>query len=229
MIDTLRSRFSDAPWMKNIEEVESTIGGAGGIGSWLTLFLSRVGISCTVYDFDNIEPHNIGGQWYKKQDVNKSKVKALQDNISDFSDIDITTMNEKVTEETLVNPYCFSAFDNMQARKDLFKAWKEQNKDDPNAIFIDGRLAAETWEVYCIRNTPEDIAFYEDPDILFEDSEVPDAPCTMKQTSPYAGMIGSYMSAQFVNHLTNINAGEQERKVARKTSYIGQINKFKIE
>ncbi len=34
------NRFKDAPWYAK-EDVNVLIGGAGGIGSWLTLFLSR--------------------------------------------------------------------------------------------------------------------------------------------------------------------------------------------
>ena len=229
MKDTLRSRFSDAPWMKNIQEQIVVIGGAGGIGSWLTLLLSRMGPEIVVYDFDKIEEHNIGGQWFKKGDIGSTKVSALRNNVRDFSNIDVSAMNEKVTDETLVSAYCFSAFDNMEARKDLFNAWKKANKDNPNALFIDGRLAAEQWEIYCIRNTPEDIAYYENPEILFEDSEIPDAPCTMKQTSHFAAQIASFMSEFFTNHLTNVNSGELERRLPKKVSYIGQLNIFKSE
>lgn len=32
MTDTLRSRFSDAPWFKDMDSKEITVGGAGGIG-----------------------------------------------------------------------------------------------------------------------------------------------------------------------------------------------------
>ena len=133
MKDTLRSRFSDAPWMKNIQEQIVVIGGTGGIGSWLTLLLSRMGPEIVVYDFDKIEEHNIGGQWFKKGDIGSTKVNALRNNIRDFSNIDISAMNEKATDETLVSAYCFSAFDNMKARKDLFNAWKKANKDNRNA------------------------------------------------------------------------------------------------
>ena len=90
MKDTLRSRFSDAPWMKNIQEHIVVIGGAGGIGSWLTLLLSRMGSEIVVYDFDKIEEHNIGGQWFKKEDIGNTKVNALRNNIRNFSNIDIS-------------------------------------------------------------------------------------------------------------------------------------------
>ena len=173
--------------------------------------------------------YRLKGQWFQKSNIGVKKVVALKNNIQDFSQEDISAMDEKVTSDTLVTEYCFSAFDNMKARKDMFEAWKKANKDNPNAIFIDGRLAAEQFEVYCIYNTPEDIAWYESPDILFDDSEVEDAPCTMKQTSHMAAMIASYMTTYFTNYLTNEIAGEEERRVPRKMTYMGQLNLFKTE
>lgn len=225
----LRSRFGDAPWMEGMSDRFATVGGAGGIGSWLSLYLSRLGIQIQVFDFDTIEEHNIGGQWFQKSNIGVKKVVALKKNIQDFSQEDISAMNEKVTQDTLMTEYCFSAFDNMQARKDMFEAWKKANKDNPKAIFIDGRLAAEHLEIYCIHNIPEDIAWYESPEILFDDSEVPDAPCTMKQTSHYAGIIAGLMTAFFTNYLTNEIAGEFERRVPRKTTYTGMLNMFRTE
>ena len=57
-------RFKDAPWFPERDEVVM-IGGAGGIGSWLTFLLVRAGFKPTVYDFDVIEEHNIGGQLFR--------------------------------------------------------------------------------------------------------------------------------------------------------------------
>ena len=52
-------RFKDAPWFPQRDELVM-IGGAGGIGSWLSFFLVRAGFKPTVYDFDVIEEHNLG-------------------------------------------------------------------------------------------------------------------------------------------------------------------------
>ena len=60
MNKNLRARFGDAPWMEGMSDRFATIGGAGGIGSWLALLLSRMGIQIQSFDFDIIEEHNIG-------------------------------------------------------------------------------------------------------------------------------------------------------------------------
>ena len=54
-----QARFKDAPWFPVASE-PVLIGGAGGIGSWLTFFLAKIGFSPIVYDFDTIEEHNLG-------------------------------------------------------------------------------------------------------------------------------------------------------------------------
>ena len=53
MTEEHSSRFKDAPWFPK-EETNVIVGGAGGIGSWLTLMLSRAGFFPIVYDFDRL-------------------------------------------------------------------------------------------------------------------------------------------------------------------------------
>ena len=326
------SRFKDAPWFAK-EEINTVIGGAGGIGSWLTLLLCRAGFTPVVYDFDRLEEHNLAGQMYSKQDAisNKLKVTALKENCKAFADTDINIFSERITEETMSHNYVFSAFDNMKARKDMFGAWKvfvedwksnllpqelvdvevvtynviltscngnklatlklvkdllnldlREGKDlvdsvdirpghtpvpaiiktgltleeadelvglfkDINAsaelmpiyktekqlsnvpgdtpIFIDGRLRAEQMQIFCV--TPDNIEEYEKH--LFDDSEVEDAPCTLKQTSHSAAMIASHMVAFFTNHLTNNNAKDIERNVPFLWEYFIPLDYLTVE
>lgn len=193
-------RFKDAPWFpKDREPV--LIGGAGGIGSWLTIFLTRVGFTPILYDFDIIEEHNIGGQLFRASDIGSYKVAAISSITREFCGSEITSFVDRVTQETPTHHFCFSAFDNMQARKDLFEVWKKSIPGCPvTPIFIDGRLEMEQLQIYCV--TPDRIADYEAT--LFNDEDVEDAPCTMKQSSHTAGLIGATMTAWFTNHIANI-------------------------
>lgn len=219
------SRFKDAPWFVGEEKMYCIIGGAGGIGSWLTLLLARAGFSCFVYDFDTLEEHNMGGQLYGKEHIGTPKVEALRSIVRNFTGTDITLKNEQYVETSMTGDFVFSAFDNMQARKDMFNAWKkrvETNKgmaaDVP--IFIDGRLTMEQMQIFCV--TPDKIKEYEKH--LFDDSEVADAPCTMKQTSHSAAMIASHMTGLFTNHITNVKAGEKERALPFKWEFFIPLN-----
>ena len=238
MTEEHSSRFKDAPWFPK-EETNVIVGGAGGIGSWLTLMLSRAGFYPVVYDFDVLEGHNLAGQLYTQKDaeIGALKVDALKGLCKHFADTDITVMAEKYTKDSMTHNYVFSAFDNMQARKDMFAAWKEYVKEweefksvadathIPNIslsepIFIDGRLTAEQMQIFCV--TPDKIEEYEKH--LFDDSEVEDAPCTMKQTSHSAAMIASHMVGFFTNHMTNNAVKDKDRTVPFFWEYFIPIN-----
>lgn len=217
----LRNRFKDAPWFPGAEEISCIVGGAGGIGSWLSTLLTRAGFMPVVYDFDIIEYHNIGGQLYSKADIGLKKVDALHKFLVNYSDVDIVTMDEKYEEGSMTGEFVFSAFDNMKARKDMFNTWLEFNKDNPNAIFIDGRLTMEQIQIFCV--TPDKAEEYQ-KEHLFDDSEVEEAPCTMKQTSHTAAIIAGLMVSFFTNHITNVREGKQIRQVPFFYEYFTPLN-----
>ena len=239
MTEEHSSRFKDAPWFPK-EETNVIVGGAGGIGSWLTLLLSRAGFYPVVYDFDVLEGHNLAGQLYTQKDaeIGALKVDALKGLCKHFADTDITVMAEKYTKDSMTHNYVFSAFDNMQARKDMFAAWKEYVKEWKRdieteeiegplidsykvvPIYIDGRLTAEQMQIFCV--TPDKIEEYEKH--LFDDTEVQDAPCTMKQTSHSAAMIASHMVGFFTNHMTNNAVKDKDRTVPFFWEYFIPIN-----
>lgn len=204
------NRFKDAPWFPQRNE-QVLIGGAGGIGSWLAFFLSRTGFKITLYDFDRIESHNLGGQLFKHSDVGMYKVEAVNGIINDFCGDNANIFTIPVTNETPTHYFMFSAFDNMEARKILFNVWKRSIPDcSVTPIFIDGRLELEQLQIFCV--TPDNMDIYE-RDHLFSDSEVEDAPCTMKQTSHTAAMIATHMVAFFTNHIANIYEGSKVREL----------------
>lgn len=216
------NRFKDAPWFPQRNEL-TVIGGAGGIGSWLTLFLSRAGFRIFLQDFDVIETHNLGGQLFRFSDVGKTKVKAVDDIITTFCGSSINYVVEPIGQTTTpIHYFMFSAFDNMQARKDLFNIWKRSHVNCPiTPIFIDGRIEMEQLQIFCV--TPENMDEYE-RNHLFNDSEVEDLPCTMKQTSHIAAMVASHMTAFFTNHIANIYEGEVYREVPFYFEYFVPAN-----
>ena len=220
MNTTIRSRFKDAPWFPK-EVTSAVIGGAGGIGSWLTFLLARAGFEPIVYDFDIVEEHNIGGQLFGTDQVGLSKVEALSNMIAKFSDTQITVLEEKFTTDSMAHQYMFAAFDNMKARKDMFEIWWRDNHDNPNAVLIDGRLLMEQMQIFCV--TTANAKEYQ-TEHLFDDSEVVAENCTMKQTSHSACMIASLMTGFFTNHMTNIAQGSVVRQVPFFHEYFIPIN-----
>lgn len=216
-----QDRFKDAPWFPQRTELVM-VGGAGGIGSWLTFFLAKAGFTPTIFDFDKVEEHNLGGQLFRQSDIGKSKVSAVSEIVWDFCGVDISHSDSRIDTNSPTNPYMFSAFDNMQARKDLFTVWKRSHENcTVIPIFIDGRLLMEQMQIFCV--TPENMEEYE-REHLFNDSEVEDEPCTLKQTSHTAAMIATHMIGFFTNHITNIYERETIREVPFYYEYFVPIN-----
>ena len=209
MEDDIKLRFKDAIWNK-APRLDITIGGVGGIGSWLSLYLSRIDRGYIyMYDDDVIEKHNLGGQLYLKTHIGSSKVDGMIELLDHFgSDINhIETFEERIVSDTgIQEPICFSCFDNMEARKVLFDIWinnynRASEEDKKNYLFIDGRLLAEQYQVYIV--TPDRAVEYRKT--LFNDSEVSDeGVCSYKQTSHFAAMIAARMAQAYTNFLANL-------------------------
>ena len=215
-------RFKDAPWFP--QEGESVfIGGSGGIGSWLAFLLTRANFKVYLQDFDLIETHNTGGQMFKHNSIGEYKVDAVANIVKEFSGDLISTSISAIGELTTPSHiFTFAAFDNMEARKQLFNIWKKSILGSMvTPIFIDGRLEPEQLQIFCV--TPENMEEYE-REHLFDDNLVPELSCTFKQTSHTAAMIASHMVGFFTNHITNIYQREKLRLVPKYFEYFIPIN-----
>jgi hypothetical protein len=209
-VTDLRGRFKDAPWANSSEII--TIGGVGGIGSWVAFFLARAGYKLVVYDFDTVEEVNLGGQLYSIPSIGKSKTRALIDIITDFcGPVKISAFN-KFEEGSLVTPITVAAFDNMASRKVMFEEWK---KLEDRAMFIDGRLLAETYTIQIVLPGAEEQ--YEST--LFEDSEVPDGPCTFRSTTHCGASMGTQITGIINNMISNSIYGSEIRTIPKFISY----------
>ena len=177
-----------------------TIGGAGGIGSFLCQWLARQHpSSISIYDFDLFEMVNAGSQFMVTDNINMNKAEVAASHAINFSNyLKIIPLFE-FEKDSEVEPFCFAGFDKILPRKFMFEQWLKL-KD--KKMFIDGRLLAESFEIFVITDkTPESVDKYRKH--LFDDSEVPELPCTMKATSHAGAMIASMMTGLFNNYLTN--------------------------
>lgn len=217
------NRFKDAPWYSEENDVTVIVGGAGGISSWLSLFLARAGFKLVVYDFDKIEEHNLGGQLYRSKDVTKPKVEALNEILREFTDTKLHTFEQPYDEKSMRGKFMFAGFDNMKARKVMFENWLDSSQREGEVkseyIFIDGRLLAEQLQIFCVTGDDQaSIDLYKEH-YLFSDSEVEDGPCTLKQTTHCAALIASLMTGFFTNHITNVMQKNKMRYVPFRYEY----------
>lgn len=229
MEEVRHSRFKGAPWYSEDLKYNNTlIGGAGGIGSWLAFFLFKMGVTVKIVDTDRLEEHNLGGQLMSAYNLGGYKVDAIR-KMLEVTEKDYYLSGRYFGEKAWITStssyviqHVFSGFDNMTARKNLFEMWVKNNfdyndentytpKNGKNPIFIDGRLEMEQIQIFAI-TTSEQIFKYSE-EHLFDDEEVEEAACTMKQTSHTAAMIGAKMTAIYTNFLSNINTESQSRTV----------------
>lgn len=229
----ITNRFKDFEWCPDSVEFQDkyedmlsvVLGGAGGISSWTYLFLTRIGYTVFVIDFDRIEQHNLGGQFFKNSQVGLHKVEALVTNAVDFG-ANIYDAESQVGEFARggVNaPVMICGFDNMRARRDFYETWKYVYHAAPNAIFIDGRLTAEMYQIFTIRGTDYDRMEKYEAEYLFGDEEVEDGPCTMKQTSHIAAMIGGNITGILTNHIANTVNGSNIRVIPFYVNYMSTV------
>lgn len=228
--DVKKSRFSDAPWFKRAQESTCIIGGVGNIGSWVSLFLSRQGSTLYIYDYDTVDEVNLASQLYSIDSIGMQKSEALRNSLVEYVDSSIgyngkfITLGKLTVDNKMIGPICFSCFDNMEARKLMFEAWVEHNKDNKEAIFIDGRLLAEIGQVFFV--TSDKIEQYRAT--LFDDSEVPLENCSYKGTTHCSSIIAGLMVSGFNNFLTNLD-NPDIRDLPFNIDYRLPVFNFKIQ
>jgi molybdopterin/thiamine biosynthesis adenylyltransferase len=219
-----RSRFKGAPWFKGLYEKDVMVLGQGGIGSWLTLFLARIGCKLAVHDMDTFEAHNMSGQFVTHKHIGKSKTQAIADLVSEFAVGASIEQFGAYDESSYTNDIVLCGFDNMAARKLAFEKWSayvatltdEQKKE---CIFIDGRLLPTIIQVFCIKgNDAKAIAEY--PNYIYTDAEIAQEDCTFKQTSHCAAIIAGMMT----NFLTNFVVKSAVYKVPFYHEYLLPMN-----
>ena len=204
-VQTSTSRFSSASWFNEVRNIKVSIAGLGGIGSWTALLIARLSPNnMLVYDNDSIESANLSGQLYDKSSVGELKANCTYINILKYSDCyNIGIYNCRFDKHIpVINPILICGFDNMKSRREAFQAWLNQlstinAKED--SLFIDGRLSAETFQIYCIRGNDEYGKNKYMNECLFDDKDADSEICSYKQTSFCASMIASYITNLVVN------------------------------
>lgn len=102
--------------------------GCGAIGSTVAENLVRFGITkITLYDFDNVEPHNIANQMFRNTDIGKLKVEALAEYLAEINPecaSDLKLVKEGWTGQRL-SGYVFLAVDNIDLRREIATACKD--------------------------------------------------------------------------------------------------------
>jgi len=119
--------------------------GAGGIGSWTTLALTKMGCQdITVFDFDTVEEKNTPAQYYSPEDMGKFKVDALKDKILKETGFSIKTIKNKFYDE-IPEEYAKIIICGVDSIEERRKVWETFMKDIPFKfdLYIDVRMAGD--------------------------------------------------------------------------------------
>jgi len=154
-----------------------TIIGAGGIGSWVTVALAKLGIRyLRVIDPDRVEPHNLSTTPYRQQDVGMAKVHALKSLLHEFGRTMVAIPHQYKGKLLPRTDILISGVDSMEARRMLFKVVQTQKIP----FYIDGRIGGEKLRVYSIQPKRKiDRRLYRST--LIPDYRVAPLPCTGQQ------------------------------------------------
>ena len=228
------TRFSGAEWFERAKQADILLAGVGGIGSWAAMLLSRIQPnSISIFDDDVVEFENLAGQLYMMSNIKQFKASSTAHNLIEFSNYSKTNVfNEKYTGQ-MRKDIMICGFDNMMARRLYFDNWMmhintltKENKE--KCLFIDGRLGLEELQIFSIRgDEPKNVERYIN-EYLFDDSEAEQVPCSMKQTSFMAAMIGSLITNIFINFITNMGEKMDVRSFPFITLYNASDMQMKL-
>ncbi len=156
--------------------------GCGGIGSWTALMLAKMGCdNITIYDFDEVEDHNVASQFFKESQLGKLKTEALLENVLEQTGIRLM-VGEIEEEKDLSEGIIIIAVDSMKMRWRLNEYYKNKN-----LLIIDARMGGLQSEIYCAMSGD-----YEPT--LVTPGEVEHEICTAKAISFNCGLISSLVA-----------------------------------
>ena len=236
LVDESTSRFSSAIWYEAIQKKTIILAGVGGIGSYVGFLLARMRPTALfIYDPDIVETVNMSGQLYSREDVGSYKVSPLSTMISKYCDYNsVFAIPERFDESNDASDIMICGFDNMAARKIFFNKWldhvrSKSETERANCLYIDGRLAAEEFQVLCIKGDDEfNINRYK-KEFLFSDAEADATVCSYKQTTFMANMIASVIVNLFVNFVANQCEPLIDRDLPFYTTYSAETMYYKTE
>lgn len=122
--------------------------GCGSVGSTVAENLARCGVTkMTLWDFDNVESHNIVNQMFRQQDLGRSKVEALRDILMEINpDIkNDVELKPEGWQGKLLSGYIFLCVDSIELRREIVE--KHMNSSYIKAVF-DFRTSLESAQHY---------------------------------------------------------------------------------
>lgn len=201
--------------------------GCGAIGSTVAENLVRFGITkITLYDFDNVEPHNIANQMFRHTDIGKAKVDALAEYLAEINPecaSDLKLVKDGWTGQRL-SGYVFLAVDNIDLRREIATACKEntfvKGMFDFRMRLTDAQHYAAAWnDEKMVESFINSMGFSHDE----AKEATPVSACNITlSVVPTVRTIVAYGVANFINFVK----GEQLRKMILVDAFSFEVDAF---
>lgn len=175
-------------------EVEATIIGCGGIGSFAAVALAKLGVKrIRLVDDDVVSLHNLPNQFFRAGDVGKLKVEALAGLLAAVcGDVEVEPQNRRFARGDSISGrgVVVSAVDSMEARKMI---WASCKLNPRVTLFLDGRIGGELAYLYVVNPVDlGDVRRYEAT--LFDDKDAEEVPCTRRAVIYVGFAMGALMA-----------------------------------
>ncbi len=183
-----------------VKEKVSIIG-VGAVGSHIANNLARLGIKeITIYDFDNVEDHNIPNQMFFEDQIKMSKTDAVKTTLLRINPDIIINIKEKYENEELKG-HVFICVDSIDVRNKIYK----NNEYNMDLITVyDTRIGLESGQVYsAIWNNPKhQKGIFDASDFKKEEVEVPVSACGSKlAVLTTVQLAATFATSNFINYL----------------------------
>ena len=206
MIDAIRhmSVFDPATFNERIDVI-----GCGATGSHIVLSLAKLGIQdIHVWDFDEVEEHNIANQAFGNDHIGQPKVEAMHSIVKELTGTDITIHNEAVDGSQSLGEYVLLLTDTMASRKEIFE---KGIKFKPFIkLLVETRMGSDNGRVYAFNNAMmAHVTAWEET--LYSDEEAEVSACgTSITVGPTAETICGLAVWQFIKFYHWLDNGEGE-------------------
>lgn len=170
--------------------------GVGATGSWIAVVLAKMGVrNITVWDFDEVEIHNLPNQIFGLEEVGMLKVEAVKKILKRDCGIDVVAKAEKVDGTQPLEGVVFVCTDTMSSRREIWERALKLRMDVK--LVVETRLAAELGLIYTVRPMSfADIKGYEAT--FYTDEEAEESACTYRSISTMVAVIAGFAGHKLV-------------------------------
>lgn len=121
--------------------------GCGSVGARIAMEVAKLGTrNLHLWDFDNVESHNIANQPFVLADIGRPKVEALAEQILSATGLKVTIHKQRVEGGVALGKVVFIAVDSMAARKSIFA--DSLRMKITTDVVIEIRMGVEEFRIY---------------------------------------------------------------------------------